>query len=88
VTAQQPVATAVAMATADPVAEVKPASTTGHVVLPAAAAGHRVFIDDRVVSDGKSDIVVSCGSHKFRIGSVGKTTTVDVPCGGDLNLKQ
>ncbi|MDB4993139.1 MAG: hypothetical protein JWM74_571, partial [Myxococcaceae bacterium] len=46
------------------------------------------FMDDRVVSDGKSDIVVSCGRHKFRVGSAGKTTSVDVPCGGDLNLKQ
>ncbi len=88
VIAPEPAVVAAAKASADPVGAAKPASTTGRVVLPAAAAGHRVFMDDRVVSDGKSDVVVSCGPHKLRIGSGGKTLAVDVPCGGDLNLKQ
>jgi hypothetical protein len=72
----------------EPVAAARPAGTTGRILLPPAAAGHRVFLDERVATESHGEVVVPCGAHKLRIGSAGKTTTVEVPCGSDLDLKQ
>ena len=62
-------------------------STRGTLNLPAAAAGHRVFVDGHVVSDGAGSVEIACGHHNVRIGSHGRTQSIDVPCGGALDLQ-
>jgi serine/threonine protein kinase len=80
-------ATVTATATATAIAAVTTTSTRGTINLPAAAAGHRVFVDGHVVSDGAASVDVACGHHTVRIGSHGKTQSIDVPCGGSLDLQ-
>lgn len=59
-------------------------ATKGALALPLAAAGHRVYIDGRVVGSPPSEIRVSCGPHLVRVGSLGRDRQVVVPCGGDV----
>ncbi len=56
--------------------------TTGAIVLPESAAGHRVFVDGRVTEVKSGRIIVPCGSHSVRIGSSGTEQKLDVECGG------
>jgi Meckel syndrome type 1 protein len=58
----------------------------GQLVFPASAAGHRIFVDGRVVGDGAQPAVVRCGPHDVKVGSAGTPQRVDVPCGGSLTL--
>jgi serine/threonine-protein kinase len=64
-----------------------PASTTGEIVTPASAHGHRVWVDGRIAawSSGVT-LRVPCGTHVVRIGSAGASTSVDVPCNGRIFL--
>jgi serine/threonine-protein kinase len=59
---------------------------SGQIVPPASAAGHRVFVDGKVASEGTAPIRVRCGSHVVRIGSAGEEHKVSVPCGGSVNV--
>lgn len=59
-------------------------ATTGRLSTASAAPGRRIFVDERTVGETPTAVVVSCGSHRVRIGSRGKTTIVDVPCGGEI----
>lgn len=68
-------------------ASAEPPRTTGRIILPARAAGHRLFIDDRVVGEGQGVLPVACGRHLVKIGSRGKSQSVDVPCGGDVDVE-
>ncbi len=63
-----------------------PPPDSGQIVLPASAAGHRIFIDGKVASEGTAPIRVRCGSHLVRIGSAGEERKVAVPCGGSVSL--
>jgi serine/threonine-protein kinase len=58
----------------------------GELQLPPAAAGHRIFVDGRTVSEGVAPVRVRCGPHEVRIGSAGRLQQVDVPCGASLAL--
>lgn len=58
----------------------------GEVRFPAFAAGHRIFVDGRVVGDGAQPALVRCGSHSVRIGSSGSLQDVQVPCGGSVTV--
>ncbi len=58
----------------------------GQLVFPPSAAGHRIFVDGRVVGDGAQPAVVRCGAHDVKVGSAGTTQRVDVPCGGSITL--
>ena len=53
----------------------------GEIQLPDSAAGHRIFLDGRVVGEGTAPIRVPCGQHSVRIGSAGRLQNVDIPCG-------
>lgn len=64
----------------------KPADDFGDIVLPPSAAGHRVFVDGRVAGDGSKPLHVKRGKHAIKIGSSGKTQSIDVPCGDTLHL--
>jgi hypothetical protein len=60
------------------------ASTTeGTIVLPPEAAGHRVFVDGRVIEVKGSRAMVPCGARELRIGSQGPAQKLDVACGGE-----
>ncbi len=97
--AAAPASVAVAIETtsaapAPPEATVAPSATPsaqtappgrGRIVLPAWAAGHRVYVDHRVAGDGAKPIEVSCGVHAVRVGSHGKAKSLDVPCGGEVD---
>jgi hypothetical protein len=56
----------------------------GAVVIPASAAGHRVFVDGRVFAASLGAVVVDCGAHTVKIGHDGRDQVVDVPCGGRI----
>jgi len=58
----------------------------GVILLPEDAAGHRVFVDGRVVDVNGSRAVVPCGTHEVRIGSRGTPRTFDVACGGETAI--
>jgi hypothetical protein len=61
-------------------------ATDGVIVLPASAAGHRVFVDGRLVEVKNSRASVPCGSHEVRIGSSGMGRKLDIECGGETVL--
>jgi hypothetical protein len=79
-----PVATPALTASAAPAS--KGSSSTGELVPPASAAGHRIYVDGRVVGEGTKPIRVPCGRHLVRVGSAGRARAVDVPCGDSLSL--
>ena len=60
----------------------------GEVRSPASSAGHRIFVDDKVVGTAPDPVRVRCGSHSIRIGSHGVARTVDVPCGGAVSITE
>jgi serine/threonine-protein kinase len=59
----------------------------GRVKTEGATAGRRIFVDARTVGQTPEAVVVKCGLHRVRIGSAGKTLTVDVPCGGEVEVR-
>jgi hypothetical protein len=61
-------------------------ATDGVIVLPASAAGHRVFVDGRIVDVKNARASVPCGSHEVRIGSSGTARKLDIVCGGETEL--
>jgi hypothetical protein len=58
----------------------------GMIVVPASAAGHRIFVDERIVSSLVGPIALDCGAHTIRIGHDGRDQKVDVPCNGRVVL--
>jgi len=62
--------------------------TTGTVLLPPRAAGHRIFVDGRRArSEGDAPLRLRCGSHVIQVGSGGDPETVEVPCRGEVHLQ-
>jgi hypothetical protein len=61
---------------------------TGTVVWPARAAEHRIFVDGRrAKTDGVAPLHLRCGAHTIQIGSSGTAESIDVPCGGEVQLQ-
>jgi hypothetical protein len=58
-----------------------PLATTGTVV---GSAEHRLFVDGRLAPGWK--IEVKCGTHTVKNGSRGVERTVNVPCGGEVEV--
>jgi len=58
----------------------------GELVLPASAAGHRIFVDGKVVSEGKAPLQLHCGTHTVHIGSAGAEKEIAVPCGASIKF--
>lgn len=77
-----------APATTSPPAAAPPAASTGAVILPPSADGHRIFVDGRVVGEGRATLRVPCGARSIKIGSAGAPQTIDVPCGGEVALQR
>ena len=74
----------------------------GTVVLPARAAGHRIFVDGRRAKtedkadpgdekpekfEGVAPLRLHCGQHEIQIGSGGTPETIDLPCGGQVQIE-
>ena len=62
------------------------AADMGELVLPASAAGHRIFVDGKVVSEGKAPLQLHCGTHAVHIGSAGAEKGIAVPCGASIKF--
>lgn len=63
-----------------------PRPTTGRVHTPLSAKPFRVFVDGKFACSGGATLVLTCGTHTIKIGSVGKTRIIAVPCGGDVSV--
>ena len=79
-----PVAVAVAAPVAATVAALVVPPGKGSLSTVRSAPGRRIFVDERTVGETPSAVLVACGVHRVRVGSRGATTTVDVPCGGEV----
>ncbi len=66
-------------------ASAAPADVDG-LVRPTGATGRRIFVDGATVGQTPSPVKVRCGVHTIRIGSAGRPQTVDVPCGGEIEI--
>lgn len=65
----------------------KPAAKMGTLHTPAAAAGHRVYVDGFLSGFAPNPIQLKCGTHTVKVGSAAKWQTINVPCGGDAWAK-
>ena len=62
-------------------------ASEGVLVLPASAAGHRVYVDGKLKGDGATPIVVSCGKHTVKVGSAGASRAASTcPCGKTVTM--
>ncbi len=59
-------------------------STEGTLTTSRSAAGHRVFVDGKLVGQGTGSFRVACGRHTVKVGSSGTPASLDVPCGGEV----
>jgi serine/threonine-protein kinase len=59
---------------------------TGLLDTPSALWNHRVFVDGQARGAGGDIIRLPCGKHTVRLGSTGRTQTIDVPCGGTVAI--
>jgi serine/threonine-protein kinase len=61
---------------------------TGTVTVGPTRPGHRVWIDERLMSEeSPASYVVPCGKRLIRVGSRGAPQVLDVPCGADIEIK-
>lgn len=58
----------------------------GALDFPSGAAGHRVFVDGRVVGEPPAAILVPCGVHQIKVGSRGTERAITVPCGARVSV--
>ena len=61
-----------------------PASTVGTLRLDPSVEAQRVFVDGIALS--ASATLLRCGPHDVAMGSIGRTRTIDVPCGGEVTV--
>jgi hypothetical protein len=81
-------AAASALAVDGAIAQEREDGGVGTVLLPSRAADHRIFVDGRRArTDGVAPLRLKCGPHVIQIGSGGTPETVDVPCGGEVQLE-
>jgi serine/threonine-protein kinase len=80
--------TTTATATPSPATAAEIPSDVGELQPPPSAAGHRIYVDGRVVGEGTAPLRVKCAQHSVRIGSAGRTQYVDVPCGQAIALQR
>jgi hypothetical protein len=64
----------------------------GTLILPARASGHRIFVDGRRAktedeAEGIAPLRLRCGQHEIQIGSAGMPETIDLPCGGEVQIQ-
>jgi hypothetical protein len=61
----------------------------GRVRLPSRASGHRIFVDGRrfKTEEEGGPLRLPCGPHVVQIGSSGTPESIDLPCGGEVQLQ-
>jgi len=59
-------------------------SGTGTLRVDPQAEGHRAWVDGVVLTADAA--IVRCGEHRVKVGSLGRTRTIDVPCGGEITV--
>jgi hypothetical protein len=60
----------------------------GEVRLPPRASGHRIFVDGRrFKTEEAGPLRLPCGPHVIQIGSSGAQESIDLPCGGQVQLQ-
>lgn len=74
------------------VPEPEPAKDTpprgmGDLHTSARAAGHRVYVDGKIVGEGEGTFRIGCGKRTVRIGSSGKDEEIRVPCQGEVAMR-
>jgi eukaryotic-like serine/threonine-protein kinase len=62
------------------------AAWMGDIFTDPGAAGHRVFVDGKVVGETPGPIQVRCGKRNVQVGSAGASRDVNVPCGGSVQV--
>ncbi|MCA9584047.1 MAG: PEGA domain-containing protein [Myxococcales bacterium] len=62
-------------------------ATKGTIVTASARAGHRIYVDEKVVGQTPDAVTVRCGTRSVRLGSAGTKRQVDVPCGGEIAVE-
>ena len=67
--------------------EPAPASTAGQVTVPRSRAGHRIWIDGRMVGQSPGSFPTKCGWRRVRVGSQAHEKNVNVPCGGEIEVR-
>jgi hypothetical protein len=82
--APQPVSPTVVAQAQPAAAPAAPAATTGTLRIVASAEGQRVFVDGVELS--ATAALLRCGPHDIAVGSVGRTRSIDVPCGGEVTV--
>jgi hypothetical protein len=55
--------------------------------VPASRGGHRVWVDKHIVGESPGTFTVRCGWRQVRVGSQGSVQSLQVPCGGDLEVR-
>lgn len=61
-----------------------PTPTSGTLVTSPESAGHRVYVDGKLIGDAPQRLELSCGEHAVRVGSKGSLQKVSVPCGEEI----
>jgi serine/threonine protein kinase len=59
----------------------------GMIAAPPWARGRRIFVDGIVVGQGQGPFRIRCGVRNVRVGSAGDLRSVDVPCGGTVEVR-
>lgn len=59
---------------------------SGLLRLSASAAGHRIYVDGRLVAAGTGTLTIPCGRREVRVGRQGALRPLTVPCGGEVDL--
>jgi hypothetical protein len=62
----------------------EPVPTVGTLLIDSSVDGHRVFVDGVALSAPAA--MIKCGPHEVAIGSLGRTRTIEVPCGGEVTV--
>jgi hypothetical protein len=59
----------------------------GTITVPESRGGHRVWIDNHIVGESPGTFNVRCGWRAVQVGSQGQLHNVNVPCGGDAEVR-
>lgn len=54
---------------------------------PGSPPDRRVFVDGRVMGSTSAPVDAPCGSHVVQVGSAGTARRIDLPCGGDIDVR-
>jgi hypothetical protein len=54
---------------------------------PTSPPDRRVFVDGRVMGTTSAPVDAPCGSHVVQVGSAGTPRRIELPCGGDIDVR-